>query len=88
MIFLLVFYLIIGLTAPGALGAADIRLAGLLGLALGWPGWITVIGGALLGLLYRSITGAIVIVQRRATRHTLIPFGPASIARAFTALLA
>ena len=28
MIFLLVFYLIIALAAPGALGAADIRLAG------------------------------------------------------------
>ena len=34
MIFSLVFYLIIALAAPGALGAADLRLAGLLGLAL------------------------------------------------------
>ena len=32
-------------------------------------------------------TGAIVIVRRRATRHTLIPFGPALIAGAFTGLL-
>jgi leader peptidase (prepilin peptidase)/N-methyltransferase len=87
MIFLLVFYLIIALAAPGALGAADIRLAGLLGLALGWPGWTTVIGGAMLGLLYGSLTGAIMIVLRRATRHTLIPLGPALIAGAFTALL-
>lgn len=87
MIFSLVFYLIIALAAPGALGAADIRLAGLLGLALGWPGWTTVIGGAMLGLLYGSLTGAIMIVLRRATRHTLIPFGPALIAGAFTALL-
>jgi leader peptidase (prepilin peptidase) / N-methyltransferase len=87
MIFLFVFYLIIALAAPGALGAADIRLAGLLGLALGWPGWTTVIDGALLGLLYGSLTGAIMIVLRRATCHTLIPFGPALIAGAFTGLL-
>jgi len=88
MIFLLVFYLIVALAAPGALGAADIRLAGLLGLALGWPGLATVIGGTVLGLLYGSLTGTILIVLRRATRHTLIPFGPALIAGALTALLA
>ena len=88
MIFLLVFYLIITLAAPGALGAADIRLAGLLGLTLGWLGWTTVIGGALLGLLYGSLTGTIMIVLRRATRHTVLPFGPALITGAFTALLA
>jgi leader peptidase (prepilin peptidase)/N-methyltransferase len=87
MIFLAVFYLIIALAVPGALGSADIRLAGLLGFALGWPGWTTVIGGALLGLLYGSLTGAVMIVLRRATRRTLIPFGPALIAGAFTGLL-
>ncbi len=75
MIFLLIFYLIIAIVTPGVLGAADIRLAGLLGLALGWPGWTTVIGGALLGLLYGSLTGAIMIVLRRTTRHSLISFG-------------
>jgi leader peptidase (prepilin peptidase)/N-methyltransferase len=87
MIVLSIFYLIIALAAPGALGAADIRLAGLLGLTLGWPGWTTVISGTMLGLLYGSLTGATMIVLRRATRHTLIPFGPALIAGAFTALL-
>jgi leader peptidase (prepilin peptidase)/N-methyltransferase len=87
MIFLLVFYLIIALAAPGALGAGDIRLAGLLGFALGWRGWTTLIGGALLGLLYGSLTGATMIAMRRASRHTLIPFGPALIAGTFTALL-
>jgi leader peptidase (prepilin peptidase) / N-methyltransferase len=77
----------LALAVPGALGAADVRLAGLLGLALGWPGWTTVISGAMLGLLYGSLTGATMIVLRRATRHTHIPFGPALIAGAFTALL-
>jgi prepilin signal peptidase PulO-like enzyme (type II secretory pathway) len=36
----------------------------------------------------RSLTGATMIVLRRATRRTLIPFGPALIEGAFTALLA
>jgi hypothetical protein len=69
MISVFVFYLITALAVPGALGAADIRLAGLLGLVLGWPGWTTVIGGAMLGLLYGSLMGAILIALRRATYH-------------------
>lgn len=56
--------------------AADIRLAGLLVLALGWPDWTTLISDTLLGLLYGSLTGATLIALRRASRHTLIPFGP------------
>jgi leader peptidase (prepilin peptidase)/N-methyltransferase len=38
MAILFTFYLLIALTARDALGAADVRLAGLLGLALAWPG--------------------------------------------------
>ena len=59
----------------------------LLGLALAWPGWETFLAGALLGLLYGALTGAAMIVLRRAHWHTLIPLGPALIAGAFTALL-
>lgn len=81
------FYLAIALAAPGGLGAADIRLAGLLGLALGWSGWTTLIAGTVLSLLYAGLTGATMIALRRASRHTLIPFGPALIVGAFTALL-
>ena len=50
-------------------------------------GWTTVIVGTLLGLLYGSLTSTTMIALRCATRHTLIPFGPALIAGAFTGLL-
>ena len=53
-----VIYLVIALAAPDSLGAADIRLAGLLGLALAWRGWTTLVAGTLLALLYASLTGA------------------------------
>jgi leader peptidase (prepilin peptidase) / N-methyltransferase len=82
MVILFSFYLFIAFTARGALGAADVRLAGLLGLALAWPGWATFLAGALLGLLYGALTSA-----TRACWHTLIPLGPSLIAGAFTALL-
>jgi leader peptidase (prepilin peptidase)/N-methyltransferase len=81
------FYLVIALAARSALGAADIRLAGLLGLALDWQSWDVLFAGAVLGLFYGGLTGAAVIVLRRASRRTLIPLGPALIAGAFTALL-
>jgi leader peptidase (prepilin peptidase) / N-methyltransferase len=75
------------LNATVPLGAADVRLAGLLGLALAWQGWDTLLVGAVLGLCYGALTGATMILLRRACRHTLIPLGPALIAGAFTALL-
>ena len=87
MAILFTFYLVIALTAHDALGAADVRLAGLLGLALAWRGWDTFLSGAVLGLCYGALTGATMIVLRRASRHTLIPLGPALIGGAFTALL-
>lgn len=87
MVILFTFFLLIALTAHGALGAADVRLAGLLGLALAWQGWDAFLGGAVLGLCYGALTGAMMIALRRASRHTLIPLGPALIAGALTALL-
>jgi hypothetical protein len=54
-------------------GAADVRLAGLPELALAWRGWDTFLSGAVLGLCYGALTGATMIVLRRASRHTLIP---------------
>lgn len=87
MAILFLFYLAIAVVAQGSLGAADVRLAGLLGLALAWRDWTTLIGGTILGLLYASLAGVILIALRRASRRTPIPFGPAMIAGAFTAIL-
>lgn len=87
MVALLVFSLVIALLARGGLGAGDVRLAGVLGLALAWHDWMALVSGTLFGLLYAAVAGAILIALRRASRHTAIPFGPALIAGAFTALL-
>lgn len=87
MIALLVFYLVIALLSRGGLGAGDVRLAGVLGLALAWRGWTTLLLGTVLGLLYAAVAGAVLIILRRADRRTRIPFGPALLAGAFTALL-
>jgi leader peptidase (prepilin peptidase)/N-methyltransferase len=84
---LFAFYLVVALLGRGRLGAGDVRLGGVLGMALAWRGWTTLAAGTVLGLLYAALAGAILIILRRASRHTLLPFGPALIAGALTALL-
>jgi prepilin signal peptidase PulO-like enzyme (type II secretory pathway) len=60
----------------GGMGEGDVRLAPLLGVALGFlnPGL------AVVGLLYGFATGAVVgiavLVLKRGNRKTAIPFGP------------
>jgi leader peptidase (prepilin peptidase)/N-methyltransferase len=44
-------YLLLALASAGQLGGGDIKLAGLVGLALGWLGWQPLIAGASLGAL-------------------------------------
>jgi len=60
---------------PAWLGRGDVRLAGLLGLALGWMGpWYLVIG-----LMAANVTGAAVgiglMLAGKATRTTALPYG-------------
>ncbi len=79
------FYLL--LAATGGLGLGDVRLAGLLGLYLGWLGWTSLVTGTLTGFVLAGLTGAILMVAGRATRRTRLPFGPFMILGAFVAIL-
>ncbi len=57
---------------PGALGMGDVKLAALLGAALGWPA-----GGyaLLLGVLLAGGFAAWLLLSRRAGRGALLPYG-------------
>ncbi|MBD0292345.1 MAG: prepilin peptidase [Jiangellaceae bacterium] len=61
---------------PADLGLGDVKLAGVLGLMLGWLGWSTVVVGAFLGFVFGGLTGLVLVAVRRAGRRTAIPFGP------------
>lgn len=80
-------YLALAIAARGGLGAGDVKLAGVLGLALGWDGWHSLVAGAVVGLAYGAVVGTILIVLGKATRRTPVPFGPPMIAGALTVLL-
>jgi leader peptidase (prepilin peptidase)/N-methyltransferase len=85
---LLGFYLVVALVAPGAMGFGDVKLAGVLGLYLGWLGWSSVLVGAFAGFLLGGIVGVALLAARRAGRKTAIPFGPYMLAGAMLALFA
>lgn len=60
---------------PAWMGFGDVRLSGLMGLALGWLGpWYVVIG-FLAANLAGALVGAGLLLAKRATRQTPLPYG-------------
>jgi leader peptidase (prepilin peptidase)/N-methyltransferase len=62
--------------APRGMGFGDVRLAAVIGLALGWFGLGYVALGLFLAFLTSSVIGIALIAARVATRKSKIPFGP------------
>ncbi|MET0422502.1 MAG: prepilin peptidase, partial [Actinoplanes sp.] len=81
------FYLFLAVL-PRGMGFGDVKLAGLLGLYLGWLGWSSVLVGAFAGFLLGGLVGAVLMATHRAKRATRIPFGPYMLAGAFLAVFA
>lgn len=75
-------YLLLAITRSGGIGGGDVKLAGLVGLMLGWRSWPAVLAGVLAGLLLGAVVGLAMIACSRATRSTPIPFSPAMLAGA------
>jgi leader peptidase (prepilin peptidase)/N-methyltransferase len=80
-------YFLLAVVHPG-MGFGDVKLSLLLGLYLGWLGWSSLAVGAFAGFLLGGIVGAALLLARRATRKTRIPYGPAMLAGAFVAVFA
>lgn len=68
------------------LGRGDVRLAGLLGLFLGWAGLGSVFAGLVLGTVIAGVFGALLLVHS-AGRRRMVPYGPFLILGAWLALL-
>lgn len=79
MVVLFGFYLLLRLLSRRGLGGGDVKLAGVLGLYLGWIGWEALAIGALAGFVVGGATGVVLMVARRADRRTRIAFGPAML---------
>jgi leader peptidase (prepilin peptidase) / N-methyltransferase len=79
------FYFVLALVSP-ATGFGDIKLAGVLGMFLGFLGWGALLAGAFLGAMYGALGGIGLMMFGRAGWRTRIPYGPYLIAGALTAV--
>lgn len=62
--------------AVGGLGAGDVKLAGLLGLALGWWSWMALFTGTFLGWLLAAVVRVALRTTGRVERDDPMPLGP------------
>jgi leader peptidase (prepilin peptidase)/N-methyltransferase len=83
-----VLYALYRTLAIWGMGGGDVKLAPLLGLYLGWLGWISVAVGAFAGFLLGGVAGALLMTLRGVGRKTRVPFGPYMLGGAFVAVFA
>ena len=81
------FYFTLAFIYPAGMGFGDVKLAGVLGMALAWFGWAQLVVGGFLGFLLGGVVGILLILARLATRKSMIPFGPYMILGAWLALV-
>lgn len=81
------FYFVLRLIRPGGMGGGDVKLAGLLGIYLGWLGWGALAVGTLAAFVLGGIFGVALLLTRRAGPRTAIPFGPWMLAGAWIGII-
>lgn len=79
--------LIIHLISPRGMGFGDVRLAGLIGVPLGWLGLGHVPVGLFLAFASASVVGIALILVGAKGRKDKVPFGPFLALGAFAAIL-
>jgi leader peptidase (prepilin peptidase) / N-methyltransferase len=79
-------YFLLMLAKPGGMGFGDVKLAGVLGMYLGYLGWGALVVGAFLAFLIGGLVGVALMALGRAGRKSRIPFGPYMVAGALIAV--
>jgi leader peptidase (prepilin peptidase)/N-methyltransferase len=80
------FYFVLMMVYPKGMGFGDVKLAGVLGLYLGYFGWQHCLVGAFFGFLVGGLYGILLMLMGRAGRKSQIPFGPFMMIGAWLAL--
>jgi len=81
------YFLLCWATAGRGLGFGDVKLAGVLGLYLGWLGWPVLAVGVLLTHLIGGLVAVGLVLGTSAGRKTRVPFGPFLVAGALAAVV-
>ena len=69
-------YLLMMIVYPAGMGPGDVKLAGVLGLLLGWWGWAALAVGGFAAFFLGGAYAVALMLARRAGRKSGIPFGP------------
>ena len=81
------FYFVLRMVYPPGMGFGDVKLAGVLGMYLGYLGWAHVFAGTFAAFLLGGLWSIVLLAARRGTLKTSIPFGPFMLAGAAAAML-
>ena len=79
--------LVIHVVSPNGMGFGDVRLAGLIGMMLGWLGVREIVLGLFAAFLLASVVGIGLMITRIRGRKDAVPFGPFLAAGALVAVL-
>lgn len=85
---LFIAYFVMAWIRPDGMGMGDVKLAGVLGMYLGWLGWGQLAVGAFAAFLLGGLFAIGLLIARRAKKGSGIPFGPWMIAGAWVGALA
>lgn len=80
---LFAFYFLLVVIYPSGMGFGDVKLAALVGLILAYLGWGSLIVGAFGAFLLGGVFSILLLLLRKATRKSGIPFGPWMLAGAW-----
>jgi leader peptidase (prepilin peptidase) / N-methyltransferase len=81
-------YLALALAYPVGMGFGDVKLAGVVGAALGFLSYSALIVGAFAAFAIGACLATALLLSHAATRKTAIPFGPFMVTGALVALFA
>jgi leader peptidase (prepilin peptidase)/N-methyltransferase len=79
-------FFLLAFAYPAGMGFGDVKLAGVLGLYLGYLGWNVLAVGAFAGVLLGGVVGIGLLLGGRAGRKSAIPYGPFMLTGALLAV--
>jgi len=79
-------FFLLNLVHPAGMGYGDVRLSGLLAMALGWLGWVQLVVGIYAGFLLGAVVGGVLALARVVDRKSY-PFGPFMLAGAWLGVI-
>ncbi|AJT40409.1 prepilin peptidase [Psychromicrobium lacuslunae] len=80
-------YLLLRAIYPAGMGLGDVKLAVLLGCYLGYLSWLHLLYASILSFMLGGLVGVGLLLSRKGTLKTALPFGPLMFAGTILALL-